>query len=223
MSRKPWDLTGKRVGRLIVQGRSGTRVTPNGTKQPIWLCVCDCGNQTHIRGQALRLGTTKSCGCLQAETMAAAARTHGMSNSPEHQSWRGMRERVMNPASNHYPSYGGRGITICPEWESFSIFLRDMGNRPEGKTLDRYPNPNGNYGPDNCRWATPAEQSRNTTRTVHITWAGETLCREDWAARLGITCVALKVRLKRWSLHKAMTTPRLNRGRAPNTGEPNDI
>lgn len=210
MSRKLLDLTGKRFGRLTVLRRSGTTRTPNGSSRPVWSCRCDCGLEVEVPGPNLRIGNTQSCGCLRRET--SPNRTHGMTDSPEYQSWRGMWERCTNKANNHYHIYGGAGVHICDRWRDFKAFYEDMGARPTGTSLDRYPNQHGNYEPGNCRWATPKEQSRNTSRTVNITWDGVTLCRKDWAKRLGITEVALKVRINRWGLQRAMTTPKIEVG-----------
>ena len=198
---------------ITVLYRSGTRVTPNGTKKPVWMCQCECGEKTEVVAQSLKVGGTRSCGCLQKESMSSANRTHGMSNSSEYQSWRGMWERCTNPNNSHYQVYGGAGVVVSDKWKDFSAFLVDMGVRPEGTSLDRFPNASGNYEPGNCRWATAGEQSRNTSRTIYITWDGETLCRKDWAERLGITTVALKFRLKHWPLERTMTSTRSNRGR----------
>lgn len=213
MSKPAKDLTGQRFGRLLVLERAGTYETPNGSKKPLWLCRCDCGNTAKVVTQGLTTGTTNSCGCYQKEATGNRARVHGRTHTPTHQTWRGMRERCTNPNSNHYHLYGAKGVGFCERWDKFENFLEDMGERPEGTSLDRYPDPKGNYEPGNCRWATPAEQSRNTERTVMITWDGVTLCRKDWAERLGITTVALKVRLKKWGLERAMTTPRFESGR----------
>lgn len=213
MSKRPTDLTGQVFGRLSVLYRSGTKVTPNGSKKPVWMCRCECGEKVEVAAQSLKFGNTRSCGCLQKESMSAANRTHGMSKSPEYQSWRGMWERCTNPNNSHYPIYGGLGVVVCDAWKDFSVFLADMGFRPEGTSLDRFPNAAGNYEQGNCRWATAREQSRNTSRTIYITWKGETLCRKDWAERLGISAVALKFRLKHWPLERAMTADRDNRGR----------
>lgn len=216
MSRNLIDLTGQAFGRLSVLRRSGTRCTPNGTKKALWECICECGALIEVPSQSLRIGNTRSCGCLQKEAMALAARTHGMTNSPEHQSWRGMWERCMNEKNSHYLSYGGAGVGVWTLWRDFSVFFNDMGPRPEGTSLDRFPDTGGHYEPSNCRWATSAEQSRNTSRTVNITWNGETLCRKDWAERMGITTVALKFRLKNWTLDRAMSSVRSNVGRLKN-------
>lgn len=86
---------------------------------------------------------------------------HGMCHTPTYRTWRGMVARCTNPLREGYSRYGGNGITVCDRWRVFDNFLKDMGIRPEGKTLDRYPDNRGNYEPGNCRWATPHEQRLN--------------------------------------------------------------
>lgn len=118
-----------------------------------------------------------------------------------------MKARCQNESNAGYANYGGRGITVCPEWESFVVFLADMGRCPEGKTLDRVNNELG-YSKSNCRWATRSEQQRNTSRNVVITYQGETRTLEEWSEKLGINRTTLKYRLKSWgSVEKAFTTP----------------
>lgn len=118
-----------------------------------------------------------------------------------------MRERIYNTKSINYPHYGGKGIRICPEWESFERFFADMGERPEGCTLEREKN-HLDYSPSNCRWATHGEQARNTSRSIVIEFNGQTMVRKDWADLLGISAEALKGRLKRWPKELAMTAPK---------------
>lgn len=199
MSRVLIDLTGKRFGMLVVIYRWG--FIQKNTKQPTWLCRCDCGDVSIVEGSNLRKGATRSCGCLK----KANGRIHGMTGSPEHQTWRGMIARCTDVNNSHYPKYGGRGIKVCERWLTFEGFYADMAPRPKGTSLDRFPDNTGDYEPNNCRWAFPKEQSRNTERTAFITFRNETLCRKDWAARLGITDGALKNRLSKWSLEDAMT------------------
>lgn len=157
------DITGQRFGRLVVLRRDGYRC-----KQATWHCRCDCGAETSTQGSHLRSGHTLSCGCLGREHAVAASRSsswkhghgHGM-RSPTYRSWISMKTRCTNPSVPHYHYYGGRGIRVCERWEKFENFLADMGLRPAGTSLDRYPNNSGNYEPGNCRWATPKEQAKN--------------------------------------------------------------
>lgn len=155
------DLSGRRFGRWLVLDRAPNK----GGRRTAWNCHCDCGSDAVVIGENLVAGFTKSCGCLRAYVGHAVNLRHGhclnRGNSPERQSWRGMKDRCNNPNHVRYARYGGRGITICERWQSsFEQFLADMGPRPPGMTLDRI-NPDGNYEPDNCRWATSHEQAVN--------------------------------------------------------------
>lgn len=149
--------------------------------------------------------------------------THGMHGTPTYKTWEAMKTRCTNPASKSYAAYGGRGVTVCTRWaSSFADFLADMGIRPEGTTLDRFPNTNGNYEPGNCRWATRVEQQRNTTANRRVTFNGETLTQVEWAQRQGIRQDTLSYRLRRgWPLLQALSLePRLgNRVVASKLGE----
>jgi hypothetical protein len=171
-----------RYGRLVAQWPSGRiHVGKRPTMRIVWLCLCDCGNLANISMSALRSGNTKSCGCLRIErgvrlgTGQTNTLRHGHSSSifrtRTYQSWRGMINRCTSPSCNGYKYYGGQGIKICERWGKFENFLADMGERPEGKTIDRFPDPYGNYEPENCRWATYKEQNANQrkrTRKPHV-------------------------------------------------------
>jgi hypothetical protein len=130
------------------------------------VCRCDCGEMRNVRPCALKNGNHRSCGCLRRDRVIARNYIHGQSLSPTHISWLRMLQRCSDPGAHAYHRYGGRGIKVCEEWRgSFVTFLRDMGERPEGRTLDRI-NIDGNYEPSNCRWATRLEQARNKSKPV---------------------------------------------------------
>jgi len=150
------DLTGNRFGRLTAIERAANIGTATA-----FHCVCDCGNAVVVRGRSLRLGDTQSCGCFRAEKMAAKQTRHGGYGSPTYRSWRAMIARCTKASHHQFKDYGGRGIQIFGPWLSdYATFLTDMGERPDGTTLDRKNN-DGHYAPGNCRWATRLEQNRN--------------------------------------------------------------
>lgn len=165
------DLTGKRFGRLTVVSQGVLR-GPRRT----WVCACACGGRRITTTTALVRGSCQSCGCLNLDWMRSPRRitlavegttTHGKSRTRTHRSWCDMIQRCTNPKRNHYEAYGGAGIVVCERWRgSFAAFLSDMGERPEGTSIDRFPDRDGNYEPGNCRWATPVEQAHNKDSTV---------------------------------------------------------
>lgn len=175
MGRPAIDISGLTYGRLTVVERAPR---PSHVKrQPAyWRCACECGAVTVVAGAALRKGHTTSCGCWNREaaseryaTIGSAGRGRAQSHghhvggrpSRTYHSWLAMKKRCHYPAHPAFPIYGGRGVTVCSRWrDSFEHFLADMGERPDGRTLDRI-DPYGNYEPGNCRWATPVEQRAN--------------------------------------------------------------
>lgn len=120
------------------------------------------------------------------------------------QCWRDMRQRCLNPNSPRWYTHGGRGITVCPEWDSFEQFKTDMGIKPDGYTLDRVDNDKG-YTKENCKWSTPKEQALNRRTNIVVTFNDETLTVSQWAESLGISHSALTKRLAHWPLEKALS------------------
>ncbi len=155
------DLLGHDFERLHVVGKHSKR----GSRW-LWECLCECGNTTKATSWDLRSGHTKSCGCLRKELNAMAGFIDGRMKSDTWKTWRAMKVRCLYPSNPSYKNYGGRGIAICPRWLDFKNFYEDMGERPEGMTIDRI-NVNGNYEPDNCRWATRKQQQQNKRASVY--------------------------------------------------------
>jgi len=149
------DLAGKKFGRLTVLNFSDSI-----NWRPRWLCLCECGKEKIVAARHLTSKSIISCGCFKTEQLIKNKTTHGFSRSKTYESWSKMHARCKNLKNNRFLRYGGRGIIVCEEWNSFEAFLLDMGERPIGKTIDRIDN-NGNYCKENCKWSTPKEQCTN--------------------------------------------------------------
>lgn len=201
-------LLGKRFGRLLVIGLS--HATSNGL---VWTCRCDCGNTKIIQTRQLSQGKTRSCGCLRRELTKRKHTLHGKSNTPEFRIWAGMLTRCCNPKSTHFDRYGGRGIKVCDRWrDSFAAFLADLGTRPTPRhSLDRTNN-DGDYSPENCRWATSKEQCSNQSTNRRISAFGEVKHLAEWAREKGVHVTTIASRLKRGlTLEEAVTIPAFTR------------
>ena len=172
-------------------------VPANGKRRRA-LYRCSCGREKVIQVQHVKSDHTRSCGCLRREVTSKMKREHGDSKRgqphPLYSVWTSMKQRCANKRCKSYPNYGGRGIKVCDRWlNSFEKFKEDMFDTwKKGLTIERIDN-NRDYTPDNCRWATRAEQSRN--KRNNRTYQGK--CITDWARELGISRITIYDRIKR--------------------------
>ncbi len=163
------NLVGNKFGRLTVISRSNEK-----GRRVKWFCSCECGGFKEIVADQLLSGKTKSCGCLNKESIASVNYSHGSCKTKEYKSWAHAKSRCFSKSNPKFHLYGMRGITMCDEWRnSFSSFIDSMGKAPDGCTLDRI-DVNGNYEPSNCRWASIKTQANNTRRNVITTAFGFT-------------------------------------------------
>lgn len=191
------DITGNKYGRWTVLGASP------GSENPIkWDCVCECGTVRSVNGSSLRKGASPSCGCITKERMAnqgthnQSGRENGNKETAEYRIWSGMRKRCLNPRAQRYERYGGRGIKICERWNDFSNFFADMGQRPTPRhSIEREDN-DGDYCPENCRWAKPEDQANNKSCNIIVLVDGEKMTLSAASAALGISYSSSYRRLK---------------------------
>ena len=203
------DLTGKRFGRLLVVGRGEDYVSPKGYCAVNWICKCDCGNETLVRGCNLKSGASESCGCIRVDNPNRT--THGLSHTRIHSIWQGMKDRCYNTNSYSFNLYGSRNITICDEWlnnfESFYKWSMENGY-DDSLSIDRIDNSLG-YSPENCRWADSITQANNKRDNHILEFDGRALTMKQWSEETGIKYQKLKDRINRcgWSVARALTTP----------------
>jgi hypothetical protein len=194
----PWkiDLSGKRFGRWNVLNRQAGS---------FWVCKCECGTEKIVAGNMLTLGKSVSCGCYAREINT----THGMEGTKTYNVWAGMKQRCQNEKYHGYARYGGRGVKVCKKWQTFEGFFEDMGEKPEGTSIERVDN-DGNYKLGNCIWAPPKVQIRNRSNTKKIT--GESVA--SIAERTGIPIKRLRERIRAGLTGKdLLSNGKLNRWR----------
>lgn len=182
----PLNLAGQKFESWFVIRRSGS--SKHG--KSLWLCRCECGTENLVLGTRLLRGRNKSCGCKRYPV-------HHMTGTPTIRSWKEIKTRCYNPKRKDWPNYGGKGIKVCDRWkDSFLNFFEDMGERPNGHTLDRLDN-NNDYCKENCRWATPKMQALNSSRSIKIEHNGIIDSISGWARRLNIDRKLIRRRMKR--------------------------
>jgi len=202
------DLTGKKIGKLTVISPIRIRDS-KGASRVWWNCRCECGNECVVRASVLlkKKDYQKSCGCMLA---SYGGMKHGLYHSRLHKVWANMKSRCFNPNLPRYKDYGGRGITMCKEWaDDFMAFYEwaIANGYADDLTIDRIDN-DGNYCPENCRWATMKEQRHNRKDVHLITYNNETLSAKEWSLRLGGGATLVGYRLRNgWDVVKAITTP----------------
>ncbi len=201
MSKKIVDLVNYRFDRLIVIQIN--KICKDGNYD--WLCQCDCGQQTIVRGNNLKNGHTRSCGCLKKETITKHGHCINQIKSITNTTWGNMIQRCNNPNHISYKNYGGRGIKVCKRWLKFENFLEDMGEKSNGLTIDRINN-NGDYCKENCRWATTKQQSCNHRRNILFTIDGITKCLMDWCNELNLnySTVYSRIYIYKWTFKEAI-------------------
>jgi hypothetical protein len=207
------NIAGQRFGRVTAIERIGRK-----GRMALWSYRCDCGTIGAALANSLARGNTKSCGCLKNELAGKRFRRHGLTNTPEHRTWRSIKYRCHDPDCPGYARYGGRGIKVCDRWrDSFENFLADMGKRPSAEYSIERVNNDGDYEPGNCKWATRGEQRRNASHARIYEFNGKRQVIKDWANEYGFSPTTLYYRLSNgWSIERALTTPADTR-RGPKT------
>jgi len=200
--RKLKDYTGSTYGRL-----TAVRFVSLAKEGQQWIFDCACGAQCEANTKSVVSGHTQSCGCLARETLVTRNTTHGLAKlrCSEYRSWKDLRARCNNPNNQDYKDYGGRGIKVCQRWDNFENFYADMGDRPSGMTVDRI-DVNGDYEPNNCRWATPTQQANNKRTNRCIEWNGQSKTLMEWSRETGIEHTKARYRLAQgWPLESVFS------------------
>lgn len=202
MNKTRFDLTNQKYGRLLVNARADTV-----HRHSHWKCLCDCGNSVVVQGSYLRAGRVTCCGCTR-KYLGGYTRNdqNGLSRTPTYKTWSSMILRCYYQSHRSYKNYGDMGIRVCERWRnSFLSFVEDMGIRPLGMTLDRFPDPKGHYEPGNCRWATAIEQNNNRRGNRIVHFDGEDMTLAELSRRVQVPYRTLHDRLSHgWSIERAV-------------------
>lgn len=209
--RKHSVLVGEKYGRLTVLSLD-YKIVKDHLKVPV---LCDCGTRKLVGVSEMATGKTKSCGCIGVEMLVDMSRTHGGDKTPLYSVWHTMKNRCLNPSTDSFENYGGRGIKICAEWmEDFAAFRSwaEGSGYKAGLQIDREA-VNGNYEPGNCRWVTPKVQGNNRRNNVLLTAFGETKTMSQWAddprCAVGYTTLKERVGRQAWPHAAAISEPPL--------------
>jgi hypothetical protein len=197
------DLTDEQFGRLRVL----RVVARNKHNQLMWECECECGVTCLALGFVLRRGEKQSCGCLKREAIASVNLSHGMTRTPIYAIYRSMMQRCYDQNSTAYNRYGARGINVCEKWQTFEGFYEDMGDKPEGMSLERKDN-DGDYCPENVVWAGWKAQANNRRSNRILEHRGKSQTLTQWADEINMKPQTLHARIFRygWPVEKALET-----------------
>lgn len=199
------NITGKTFGLLTVTSYHGK--SNHNKPRLMWLCQCKCGNTIIRLGQTLVSGHTKSCGCLRKNINYKHGHNTKRNRTREYNTWNHMLQRCNNDKNPCYKHYGARGIKVCDRWSDFINFIKDMGERPQGTSLERIDN-NGNYEPSNCEWATKIDQMNNTRRNKYYKVQGEIYSPKEISIKFSIPLNRFYSRIFRgWQAEDAAKIP----------------
>ena len=200
------DISGLRFGRWTVVEKAGK----TKDNHQMWLCRCDCGVTRDVTGKDLRVGKSRSCGCISKEIFQDVVSTHNLHSHPLYVVWSDIKSRCYNKNNPSFRNYGARGIEMDRSWiNDPQVFIEwCLGNGyKDGLEIDRIDN-DGDYSPDNCRFVDHKTNSRNKRTNHYVTWNGTTKTVVEWSIETGINEATIRNRLKRgWDVEKALTTP----------------
>lgn len=204
------DISGQRFGRLTALAFTGRRTKPG--HNAIWLFKCDCGNYVERVRPCEKYSKTPSCGCFVRERAANLNKTHGGRNERLYLVWMDMRRRCYDKKDLNYSNYGGRGITVCEEWKDYAKFREwaiatgyDKEAKRQACTIDRIDR-NGDYTPENCRWADSVTQNNNKKNNIVIEYNGKKQTLPEWSRELGFKYSLVLNRLTSgWDFERAIT------------------